>query len=117
MTLAIPDCPADFLWLADCHYTTLQGELGVTALLAGICIPLLSKHVKKRVLLPEPQPTCVAVFHFPQALTATALLAAGPSVAAHSLSADIVISRPMMTAAGDSNQKLDPFCLTQLVQH
>eukprot|EP00882_Tetradesmus_deserticola_P025763 GHRQ01028326.1.p1 GENE.GHRQ01028326.1~~GHRQ01028326.1.p1 ORF type:complete len:112 (-),score=11.25 GHRQ01028326.1:256-591(-) len=42
---------------------------------------------------------CVAVFHLPQALTATAALAAGPMVAAHSRSADIVISRPMMTTS------------------
>jgi hypothetical protein len=43
--------------------------------------------------------TCEAVFHLPQELTATAAFAAGPRVAAHSRSADMEISRPMMTAA------------------
>jgi hypothetical protein len=42
--------------------------------------------------------TCAAVFHLPQTLTATAREASPPNVAAHSRSADIVISRPMMTA-------------------
>lgn len=42
---------------------------------------------------------CVAVFHLPQALTATALCAALPRAAASSRSADIAISRPTITAA------------------
>ena len=42
--------------------------------------------------------TCVAVFHFPQELTATALYASPPREAASSL-ADIAISLPMITAA------------------
>jgi hypothetical protein len=42
--------------------------------------------------------TCVAVFHFPQELTATALYASPPREAASSLKADIAISLPMITA-------------------
>ena len=44
------------------------------------------------------QRTCAAVFHLPQVLTATALYAAPPRAAANSRSADIVISRPTITA-------------------
>ena len=39
---------------------------------------------------------CVAVFHLPQLLTATAWCASGLQLAAHSLKADMVISRPMI---------------------
>lgn len=60
--------------------------------------PLATNQHNQQRLLP---PTCVAVFHLPHAFTATAALAAGPSVAAHSRSADIEISRPMMTAGVD----------------
>lgn len=42
--------------------------------------------------------TCVAVFHLPQLLTATAWCASWLQLAAHSLKADMVISRPMMAA-------------------
>lgn len=39
---------------------------------------------------------CVAVFHLPSQLTATAEWASGPREAAHSRRADIAISRPMI---------------------
>ena len=42
--------------------------------------------------------TCVAVFHFPQLLTATAWCASGLDEAAHSLRADIAISLPIIAA-------------------
>ena len=45
-----------------------------------------------------PRRTCVAVFHLPTQLTATAECASGPSAAAHSRSALIVISRPITAA-------------------
>lgn len=48
--------------------------------------------------------TCVAVFHLPTQLTATAECASGPSAAAHSRSALIVISRPI-TAVGRGGVK------------
>ncbi len=59
-----------------------------------------------------PRRTCVAVFHLPTQLTATAECASGPSAAAHSRSALIVISRPITAArikheAGCNGQWLD----------
>ena len=42
--------------------------------------------------------TCVAVFHFPQLLTATAWCASGLDEAAHSLRADMAISLPIIAA-------------------
>jgi len=43
--------------------------------------------------------TCVAVFHLPHELTATALYASPPSDAANSRKADMAISLPMITAS------------------
>lgn len=49
---------------------------------------------------------CAAVFHLPIAFTATTPRAAEPRVAAHSRSAEMVISRPMMTA-GECGEQFD----------
>eukprot|EP00955_Chlamydomonas_euryale_P043026 352476-Chlamydomonas_euryale.AAC.6 len=49
-----------------------------------------------------------AVFHFPHPLTATADRASGPSAAAHSRSADMVISRPVIAAAHTGTSHVFP---------
>lgn len=73
------------LWL---RRTSWEDKLCTRAAVSQACIARIPQSVH----------TWQAVFHLPHALTATAFLASEPSVAAHSLSADIVISRPMMTA-------------------
>lgn len=49
---------------------------------------------------------CAAVFHLPIEDTATAPLACGPRVAAHSLSADMVISLPMIAREAEGRSQV-----------
>lgn len=51
------------------------------------------------LLLNQLERTCVAVFHLPHEVTATALYASPPSDAANSRKADMAISLPMITAS------------------
>mmetsp|Transcript_18341 Transcript_18341/g.59715 ORF Transcript_18341/g.59715 Transcript_18341/m.59715 type:complete len:206 (+) Transcript_18341:60-677(+) len=70
-----------------------------------------SRNVSRRVM----EAICVAVFHFPSELTATALCASPPAAAAHSRSALMVISRPMMAVVASGSSHCAPAALGGVV--